>query len=304
MADREIIAHDLVRQKDYTNAIHEYDSILSSATTNYKTPKDQIIGCLYGRTECYLQLRNYDAAAADCKRFLKMVTNAELTDVNSTKFRIRIRLVHALYKLKRFQEADTALREWINCPQLNADVLKVLDRYKTVIQILSNHKSNAKSTVQRLDDEVTTIDSKLETWATHNIPQDKFSRIIKQFPTNNHTASKNKGLTSESKSKDKLDNQLHKNLEQVSNLTINGDDSDVITCTYCAVNFVDRAELRAHCQTESHQNVIMSDEGTFNFVCLWIGYLVKEMFSSEIVYLPSQPARYFHNLIVLYFHLI
>lgn len=259
MADREILAHDLVRQKDYTNAINEYDSILSPTTTNFKIPKDQIIACLVGRTECYLQLKNYDAAILDCKRLLKMITNAELADLTSTKFRIRIRLIHALYKLKRFQEAETACREWISCPQVNADMLKVLERYRTVIQMINGHKSNSRISIQRLDEEMATIDSKLETWATHNLPQDKFSRVIKQFPTNNYTSKK--GQTTESKPKDKLDNQLHKNLEQVSNLTINGDDNDVITCTYCAVNFVDRTELRAHCQTESHQNVIMSDEG-------------------------------------------
>lgn len=258
MADREILAHDLVRQKDYTNAINEYDSILSPTTTNFKIPKDQIIGCLVGRTECYLQLKNYDAAVADCKRLLKMITNAELSDLSSTKFRIRIRLIHALYKLKRFQEAEATCREWISCPQVNADMLKVLERYRTVIQMINGHnKSNSRISIQRLDEEMSTIDSKLETWANHNLPQDKFSRVIRQFPANNHSTSK-KGLTTESKQKDKIENHL-------SHLTINGDDSDVITCTYCAVNFVDRAELRAHCQTESHQNVIMSDEGNFTF---------------------------------------
>lgn len=264
MADREILAHDLVRQKDYTNAINEYDSILSPTTTNFKTPKDQIIGCLVGRTECYLQLKNYDAAVVDCKRLLKMI--AELADVTSTRFRIRRRLIHALYKLKRFQEAETVCREWISCPQVNADMLKVLERYRTVIQLINGHKSNSRISIQRLDEEMATIDSKLETWAIHNLPQDKFSRVTKQFPTNNHTTSK-KGLTTESKSKEKSENQFLKTLEKVSKLNIsNGDDSDGITCTYCAVNFLDRTELRAHCQTESHQNVIMSDEGKDIFI--------------------------------------
>lgn len=36
------------------------------------------------------------------------------------------------------------------------------------------------------------------------------------------------------------------------------------TCSYCSINFNDLSELRAHCQTESHQNVIMSDEGELN----------------------------------------
>lgn len=49
---------------------------------------------------------------------------------------------------------------------------------------------------------------------------------------------------------------------------ISSDDSNdknrsgkIITCTYCAITFRTRADLRQHCQTETHQNVIMSDEG-------------------------------------------
>lgn len=33
------------------------------------------------------------------------------------------------------------------------------------------------------------------------------------------------------------------------------------SCTYCALTFSDKAALRAHCSTEDHQRVIMSDEG-------------------------------------------
>lgn len=63
-----------------------------------------------------------------------------------------------------------------------------------------------------------------------------------------------------------MDNQIKNQIEQVANLTI-GDDSDkngatkFITCTYCAITFRTRADLRQHCQTETHQNVLMSDEG-------------------------------------------
>ena len=34
-----------------------------------------------------------------------------------------------------------------------------------------------------------------------------------------------------------------------------------LLCTYCGVACRDRHELSAHCQSESHQTVIMSDEG-------------------------------------------
>lgn len=33
------------------------------------------------------------------------------------------------------------------------------------------------------------------------------------------------------------------------------------SCTYCCMTFSNRNDLRSHCQTESHQRVIMSDEG-------------------------------------------
>lgn len=63
-------------------------------------------------------------------------------------------------------------------------------------------------------------------------------------------------------------NQLKNQIEQIANLSINNDDGNdknrtgkIITCTYCALTFRNRADLRQHCQTETHQTVIMSDEG-------------------------------------------
>lgn len=63
-------------------------------------------------------------------------------------------------------------------------------------------------------------------------------------------------------------NQLKSQIEQVANLSIGSDDGvdknrsgKIIICTYCAITFRTRADLRTHCQTEAHQNVIMSDEG-------------------------------------------
>lgn len=65
-------------------------------------------------------------------------------------------------------------------------------------------------------------------------------------------------------------NQLKNQIEQVANLSISNDDGNdknrtgkIITCTYCALTFRTRADLRQHCQTETHQTVIMSDEGNF-----------------------------------------
>lgn len=77
-----------------------------------------------------------------------------------------------------------------------------------------------------------------------------------------------------------MENHLKTQIDQVANLSIGNttgtnnnnstsspDDGDksrsgkFIACTYCAITFRNRADLRQHCQTETHQNVIMSDEG-------------------------------------------
>lgn len=66
-------------------------------------------------------------------------------------------------------------------------------------------------------------------------------------------------------------NQLKNQIEQVANLSINSDEGNDknragkhVSCTYCALTFRTRADLRLHCQTETHQTVIMSDEGKSN----------------------------------------
>lgn len=257
MTDKEAQAHDLVRHKEWQSAVLLYDQILSPTTSNFKTPKERIIGCLVGRTECYMELRNYESAITDCRRLLKMLNEV---DVCSTNARVRRRLIHALYKLKRFQDAETACREWIISicgPQNNSDMSKVLERYRTVIQIANGQKSNQRISIQRLDEEMATLDNKLETWATHNLPQDRFSRITKNH--NSVSKKQNAELSGTGKKEKSTENQFQKQIEQIA---ANGDSNDgIVSCTYCSIKFADRLELRAHCQTELHQNVIMSDEG-------------------------------------------
>lgn len=57
------------------------------------------------------------------------------------------------------------------------------------------------------------------------------------------------------------------------------------SCTYCGISFHLENQLRAHCATENHQTVIMSDEGRdwkwrppprgFSSECYTYDYLVK-----------------------------
>lgn len=264
MSDKDTHAHDLVRRKEWPKAFAVYDQILSPSTNNFKTPKERIMACLFGRSECGLETNKHEITISDCKRLLKMITD---TDLNNTSARTRRRLIFSLYKLKRFAEAEQACKEWINsncCPPTGSDVGKLLERYRTVIQMANGQKTNQRISQQRLDEEMIVIDEKLELWAISTLPTDRISKIInnssnntknKQIETNSSTTNgKNPNSASSKK-----ENNFQKQIDAIA-------DGDSIVCSYCAISFADRSELRSHCQSEGHQNVIMSDEGkSFSF---------------------------------------
>lgn len=280
-AIKESQAHDLLRQKEWQAAIQLYDQLLTTSTTStgnaapVKPAKERLIAYLIGRTECQLELKLFDNLVGDCRRLLKLLLEADST---STASRVRRRLIHGLYRLKRFPEAEAACRDWslamVGQPT-TADMLKWLDRYRTVIQMANGQKSNQRISVNRLDEEMGTLDAKLETWATNNSCQDRFHRItmVGGAITAIKKVSNDATADVSVKSKDKTgsnENNFQKQFDQISlnnvELTPAGgsDTTAAISCTYCSLNFADRLELRAHCQTEQHQNVIMSDEGLFS----------------------------------------
>lgn len=268
MTDKDTQAHDLVRRKEWPKAFAVYDQILSPSTNNFKTPKERIMACLFGRSECGLETNKHDSTISDCKRLLKMITD---TDLTNTSARTRRRLIFSLYKLKRFAEAEQACKEWINsncCPPTGSEIGKLLERYRTVIQMANGQKTNQRISQQRLDEEMIVIDEKLELWAISTLPIDRISKIINNSSSNNKieqtinscsttTTTNGKNLISASATTTiKKENNFQK---QIDAITADGGDS--IVCSYCAISFADRSELRSHCQSEGHQNVIMSDEG-------------------------------------------
>jgi len=164
-----------------------------------------------------------------------------------------------------------------------------------------NGNSKAQSQTQkiphaRLEDEMAILDTKLDHWATNNLPLDKYSKLLsnkglkkreQQHQQQQHQQQQNgSGSFSSSSSSTGSSSTMStssmcaKNNELLSAIKLTGvkhpavdlgqDQADqaahstsTTTCSYCAINFQTRNELRQHCQTESHQKVIMSDEGTY-----------------------------------------
>lgn len=153
------------------------------------------------------------------------------------------------------------------------------------MQMVNGYKSNQKISMTRLEDEMSILDTKLDHWATNNLPLDKYSKLLSNkglkkretnaVQTHNGTTttttittannSSNSSIASNSSSgnSSNTNSTLQKTNDLLAAMKLAGNNSDSaeLTCSYCAISYQTKNELQQHCQTESHQNVIMSDEG-------------------------------------------
>ncbi|CAD7005795.1 unnamed protein product [Ceratitis capitata] len=174
--------------------------------------------------------------------------------------------------------------------------------------MINGHKFTQKISQSRLEDEMSILDTKLDHWATNNLPLDKYSKLLSNKGLKKtregvnersgadgrgngsnsigsicqHNGSIGSGGGSSSISSSSSSGSgsgssttiLQKTTDLLAAIKVSGgkhvipnpgtavDDNDNATyCSYCAISFETRNELRQHCQTESHQNVIMSYEG-------------------------------------------
>ena len=202
----------------------------------------------------------------------------------TTECKIRKRLIHSLYKQKKYSDAELVLTEWASSNNHHQDINKYIEKLKNLLKSAANSKSimntSSSSTTTSFNDDYEQIDTKLENLIINNLPPDKYSKQLSiidgSVKTNNNqhninnidnnssnSDNSNNNVTdpvhllagSNNTDSDKNSNPLQKSFEQIGN--------SGITCVYCTMVFNDRSELRAHCQTETHQNIIMSDEGEF-----------------------------------------
>lgn len=136
-----------------------------------------------------------------------------------------------------------------------------------------NNSSSSKNAQQkepknRLDEDLDIIEMKFDNWTINNLSPDNY---INKSSSKDNALGLNKinalvlaDNVELSNSENNILTDIETNSSSSSSLQING--SDNICCTYCTISFTDRSELRAHCQTENHQNIIMSDEGKQYFI--------------------------------------
>ncbi|RZF36020.1 hypothetical protein LSTR_LSTR005836 [Laodelphax striatellus] len=289
MNEVEIQAQELLRHRDWIAALGLFDQLLNFPLTK-SLPKERIVSYLLGRSECFLELGKHEAVVLDCRRVIKLLNG--LDGGSNCGVRARRRLVHALFTLRRFAEAEAAASEWIaasgGVTSSNPEAASMLERVRLVLQMANGQKSHKSIMPLRIDEEILSSDYKLESLMgdertrrnrKHPVEliddsseietQDQVKLIssVMQVPDNFalNMALPPPATSHQPHVDDYCVNYLQQSVQQVQNMKLEDDDkltSDGrYTCTYCCLTFVDRNELRSHCQSEAHQTVIMSDEG-------------------------------------------
>lgn len=117
-------AKDYLGKRDWLKAVELYNKLLLTKPHN----KDTVVSYLDGRSQCLLELGQYEGVVNDCKKILKL---SDCKDDGNDK--VRSRLVQALFALQRYADAEFAVREWFAVSK-NLEAPKLLERLHITMQ--------------------------------------------------------------------------------------------------------------------------------------------------------------------------
>lgn len=249
-------------------------------------PTDKCLGLLL-RSLMNSQLEQHESAITDLRRSFKLL--ADMKDVQTTVCYVRRCLVLALYKKQKLSQAEDVVREWLN--QLYAlsedrkQPIAILERYLAIFQLSNGDRERGKRPQQAiLDAEMRQLDEKLNNWIRDSMPGDQLTenilhpfrqmvntkllldgsllKAVESISSSSSSNPSNKTLD-KSQDKDRTSGQQPQpdGDQKAAKKRTKTKDQENFRCTYCAISYETRGELTAHCQSESHQIVIMSDEG-------------------------------------------
>lgn len=247
MNDIELHANELLRRREWRGAAELFDDLLTSSLQK-GTSKDLIVGYLLGRSECLFELGRHEAVVSDCQQVIKLLPDSDGTSNNGSQ--AWKRLVHALYSLHRFNEAEVATREWLivsGGSKNQPEAMKMLERLRVVFQMTNGQQKPHTSNV--LEDEMLSLDSRLQSWTGIGPPHQRKHPVELIAESNSEVHPnlhrKPQGLEVFSATQDSIEH-LQKTVKEGSVESTSG-----LSCTYCCMTFNDRNELKSHCQSES-----------------------------------------------------
>lgn len=181
-------AQELLRHREWAASLELFDQLLGYAAVKGSS-KERLVSYLLGRSECCLELGKHEAVISDCRKIIKLLGGSE--SGNNCGARARRRLVHALFTLRRFAEAEAAAAEWIassgGMTNTNPEAVKMLERVRMGLQMANGPKSmtvkasGSQATQQpRMEDELLAIDYRLESFLNPTV--DDISRRNRKHP--------------------------------------------------------------------------------------------------------------------------
>lgn len=265
--------------QDYLKVIRVFEAVLQKCASTMASPDRTLqTMVLLQRSSCFARLTDHESVVSDSKRALKLL--AEMKDVRTTVCYVKRCLILALYKKQKLSQAEDIVREWLN--QLYAmsedrkQPIAILERYLVIFQLSSSGAGGGKRPQQTiLDTEMQQLDDKLNNWIRDSMPGDQLTEnALHPFRLTLDSSAKTQQLMEERALKEALERSSapkpgeEKKQQQTEEARSKkqqrkNKEPEQFKCTYCALTFDTRGELTIHCQSESHQIVIMSDEGDF-----------------------------------------
>ncbi|XP_070580150.1 probable helicase with zinc finger domain [Ptychodera flava] len=192
------------------------------------------ISYLSSRATCYLKLKQYEKLVEDCNSILALSDNKNNKALS--------RKTVALSKLGKYSDAYNVAKLWSNLEPENTQALKELNRLKKIVDALQEEGADEEDLNSSLDD------------VEARTPLESSDQSVRKTSTKGSTTSPPHQASSTSSS-----SSVHKkrgSKQQKSKCT----DSSLY-CSYCNVQCSTQVDLHLHCTSESHQSIIMSDDG-------------------------------------------
>lgn len=173
MNEIEAQAHELLRHREWVMALELFDQLISQAIAK-GVAKERIVLYLLGRSECFVELGRHEAVVSDCRKIIKLLEGAN--NANNNGARVWKRLVHALFTLQRFHEAEAAAVEWIAASGGITEAVRLLEQVRMVLQVINKRDMNRQLQYPSCGEEMFRSEFPPEVWNGHNLEEMKRNR--------------------------------------------------------------------------------------------------------------------------------
>ncbi|XP_033117671.1 probable helicase with zinc finger domain [Anneissia japonica] len=277
-------ANTQYQQQHYLQA-----AILFTKVLEYVRPtsqKDLHLSYVNKRSQCYLKLEKYEKAIEDCDELLHLTQNRSGKALS--------RKTIALAKLNRFQDAYEVAKLWCKVEPKSQSAMSELSRLQKIIDALEDKGIDADD-IPNSPESLSSPTAKSSyggktSWAAHARPTPSQSPLQIMVTTKSNGNSTYNDISRRRSSSSSSASPITKSPTSPTILTrqsSSGNNSSPVTtshsgldrrrsndgkiisavgpsnfsCTYCNLQFSTEVDLHLHCIGESHQAIIMSDEG-------------------------------------------